>query len=48
LPNSGSTALLRSFAVSIDEIEGITGIDFFPQLEDKLENELESTVNLSA
>jgi len=32
--------------VSVDSIESITGIDFFHQLSDEIENELESKVNL--
>jgi hypothetical protein len=32
------------FALSIDELEKITKIDFFYQLEDKRENLVESTV----
>ena len=47
LPNSGSSSPVRSFAVSIDEIERRTGIDFFPQLEDGVENQIEEVVNLS-
>lgn len=34
---------LYSFARSIDEIEALSGIDFFHQLEDQLENRLEAT-----
>ncbi len=34
---------LLEFVVTIDEVEQRTGIDFFPALEDQLENELEST-----
>jgi endonuclease G len=36
---------LRSFAVSIDETERRTGINFFPQLEDTVENKIEGVVN---
>lgn len=48
LSNAGSSSLIKSFAVSVDEIERRTGIDFFPQLEDGLENQLEGTVSLGA
>ena len=48
LNNSGSSNSLKSFAVSVDEIEQKTGIDFFPQLEDTIENQLESKVNLNS
>lgn len=43
LPN----ASLWESAVSIDEIESLTGIDFFPALEDNNENKLESLVDLN-
>ena len=33
---------LRSFAVSVDDVEKLSGIDFFPSLPDNEENELES------
>lgn len=47
MANAGSSLALKSFAVSIDEIERSTGLDFFPELEDGLENQLESKVNLN-
>jgi endonuclease G len=34
---------LYKFVVSIDAIEKLTGIDFFPELEDKIENKLEAS-----
>ena len=37
---------LKSFMVSIDSIESITGIDFFHELPNEIENSLESKVNL--
>ncbi len=45
LTNSGSSSPVRSFAVSVDEIERRTGINFFPQLEDDVENQIEGVVN---
>lgn len=45
--NEGSSYSLKTYSVPIDEIEALTGIDFFPQLEDKIENQLEDDVNLS-
>jgi endonuclease G len=36
---------LETFAFPVDHIEKVTGIDFFPELEDRLEEELESQVN---
>ena len=41
LPNASSSASLTEFAVSIDEVEKQTGIDFFPGLPDDQENKLE-------
>ncbi|MCP4439068.1 MAG: DNA/RNA non-specific endonuclease [Aureispira sp.] len=32
-----------SYAMSVDEVEKITGLDFFSELDDELENKLEST-----
>jgi endonuclease G len=46
LPNEGSNKELSSFAVSVDEVEKITGIDFFTNLDDKIENRIEQTVSL--
>ena len=40
--NSMSSNSIQSFAVSVDEIEEITGIDFFPSLPDDMEKELEA------
>jgi endonuclease G len=47
LSNAGASGSLQAFAVSVDEIEKKTGLDFFPQLENTLEQSLESKVNLS-
>ncbi len=40
--NSMSSGSLKQFAMSIDEVEKITGIDFFPALPDDQENAVES------
>lgn len=45
LPNEGSSRSVFDYAVSIDSVEKLTYIDFFPALPDKLENQLESEVN---
>lgn len=45
LPNASSSKSLDQFVVTVDQIEEKTGIDFFPGLEDKLENQLEGSVN---
>jgi endonuclease G len=41
IPNESSNNPLQSFVVSVDYIESITGIDFFPELPDSVENLLE-------
>jgi endonuclease G, mitochondrial len=43
LPNKDSDKALYEFVVSVDEIEQKTGIDFFPKLEDSIENNLEKS-----
>lgn len=47
MSNQGHYELLRNFVVSIDEIEKITGYDFFPKLPDTLERKIESKRNTS-
>ncbi len=37
----------KNYAVSIDEVEAKTGIDFFPNLDKDTETQIESTLNLS-
>ena len=34
---------LYKFVVSVDKVESLTGIDFFPQLDDDIENQLEAS-----
>jgi endonuclease G, mitochondrial len=41
VPSEDSDKPLYSFVVPVDEIEKMTGINFFPSLEDNLENQLE-------
>ncbi|MEZ4792642.1 MAG: DNA/RNA non-specific endonuclease [Gelidibacter sp.] len=43
MPNKDSHEPLYNFVVSVDSIETLTGIDFFPELEDKLETQLEAS-----
>ncbi|AXT20969.1 DNA/RNA non-specific endonuclease [Flavobacteriaceae bacterium AU392] len=45
LKHQNSNKPLSSFVVSVDKIENLTGIDFFPQLDDILEESLESSSN---
>lgn len=46
--NESSKNSLQSFVVTVDSIEVISGIDFFPLLEDSLETKLESLVLLNS
>jgi endonuclease G len=41
--NNASSGTQKSFAISVDELEKITGIDFFPLLPDDLEQKVESS-----
>ncbi len=41
MPHQNSSEPLYRFVVSVDSIETLTGIDFFPELDDAVENELE-------
>jgi endonuclease G, mitochondrial len=43
LPHEDSEKPLNAFVVSIDKIEQLTGIDFFPKLPDTIENKLEKS-----
>lgn len=45
VPNEKSERPLYEFVVSVDAIEKLTGIDFFPQLDDKIENALEKNTD---
>lgn len=47
LPNVGSKQPLSDFVISVDSVESLTGIDFFPGLDDKTENQLEKEVSPS-
>lgn len=47
MENESSTLPLHHFVVTIDSLESLTGIDFFPSLEDNLEEQLESTIFIS-
>jgi endonuclease G, mitochondrial len=48
LPNTSNSKPLQNFAVSIDEVERRTGIDFFYNLPDIDEQKIESTFNVSS
>ena len=48
VPNAKSNKPLYEFVVSVDSIEKMTGIDFFPKLDDKTENRLEKNSDYKA
>ena len=48
MPNRKIEAPLETFAVSIDEVETRTGLDFFALLEDSQENHLEAALDKTA
>lgn len=48
IPNEPSDKPLYEFVVAADKIERITGIDFFRKLDNKIENELESSSSYNA
>jgi endonuclease G, mitochondrial len=45
VPHKKSNQPLYKFVTSVDEIEKLTHIDFFPKLEDTLENKLEQNID---
>jgi endonuclease G, mitochondrial len=48
LPNEASAATLKRFAVSLDNLEKRTGLDFFPRLPDDVEAAVEKDADLDA
>jgi len=46
MPNEGSKESIFFYAVSVDSVEHLTQINFFPALPDSLENNLESHLNV--
>jgi len=45
MAHENSKQPLHDFVVSVDEIEQLTGIDFFPQIDDAIENKLEASTS---
>ncbi|GGH34794.1 endonuclease [Mangrovimonas yunxiaonensis] len=43
MPHKNSDGPLYRFVVSVDSLETLTGIDFFPELEDRIEAEIEAS-----
>lgn len=48
VPNAKSNKPLYEFVVSVDSVEKMTGIDFFPKLDDKTEKSLEKNSDYKA
>ncbi|MCK0129986.1 DNA/RNA non-specific endonuclease [Flavobacteriaceae bacterium F08102] len=48
IPHEASDQPLYKYVVSIDSIETLTGIDFFPALTDEIENKLEASSSYKA
>lgn len=48
MKNEKSSKDIMEFAMSIDDLEEFTGLDFFPLIPDDLERKLESTLNKNA
>ena len=47
-PNGSANKDMRDYAVSVDKVEQVTGLDFFYQLADKIENQIEKECKPSA
>ena len=45
IPNKGVECPISSFAVTVDEVEQVTGLDFFSALPDEIETDLESQMD---
>lgn len=41
-PNTSGHKALKSYCVSVDSVEEMSGIDFYPSLDDRIENKIES------
>jgi endonuclease G len=48
MPNQGSTTAINQFAVSIDSVEKVTGIDFYPALPDIVEGPIEAQADIGS
>jgi endonuclease G len=47
LPNAGSPLPLTTYATTVDQVESVTGLDFFYLIPDNLEQMLESQLDIS-
>ena len=48
LPNKGSSEPLQSYAVTVDKVEELTGLNFFSELPKEQQEALESTITINA
>ena len=48
LPNAGSSNSLQSYAVTVDAVEAATGLDFFSEIPQPQQEQLESTITINA
>ena len=48
LPNKGSKADLRTFAVTVDRVEELTGLDFFSEVPQPKQEQLERTITVES
>lgn len=48
IPHQETNKSLKKFIVPVDKIEALTGIDFFENMDDSIENKLESNINYNA
>ncbi len=46
LPNKGSSADLRTFVVTVDRVEDLTGLDFFSTVPQPKQEQLERTITV--
>ena len=47
LPHRSDRKALSCFAVTVDQVETVTGLDFFSELPDELEERLEAEVDIN-
>ncbi len=47
MPHEDIQDTFKNYALTIDEVETATGLDFFPAIDDETEEKIESTLNMS-
>jgi len=48
IENKGNNQPLKTFVVTVDQVEKVSGLDFFSELPDIIEDKLERKVNISS